>query len=797
MPHEAESKIDLLPLTMTVQSSLSNRKWWIESPDVLEEGDKSFLCDVCRHINFQFLLFKVPLLQIPEINEVPLGPYSKVLEKQSCAFCRLVKITLDNYFIDVPLPTEHEGKPVMLSMISTSETFIQLKPRQLLLWVKPNPLDDGKTPSLEIQVVQEDRSTSLDASGLGRHINLKELDFLLALYWVRTCRIGHGLHRNTDMIEGGTLPPNFRLIDVERMCVVAADSSMEYVTLSYVWPKKDQLKLEKGNKDDIIGKDKSLEELRFNSKIPQTIKDVMGLCARIADRYLWVDALCIVQDDRDDRIAQIRAMNTIYGSSILTIAATCGEGAEASLPGVQFDSRTILQEPETIQGLRLTNRPWSFDKAVQRSRWNTRAWTFQERILSKRILFVTPQQMFFRCCHSPSYMLEDLDTSPQPRRRVTYPMDDTGTDEIPHRWSINTLTYQKTVENFTARQITKPCDILNAFKGIEAKMTSIFRSGFLHGLPQSELDYCLMWEPCGKLERRICTNNECPNPRFPSWSWAGWIGAVEYKWLERLSRVRWVDASDQKFTSDEYRAPSSKNSKLDVSEWRREWTEERTDWGFRFFHHSSDPDVWFRNPTAPESCRGPNCDPSNKQHLRFEAQTVEITMPKEWSAQSTGNAAGAIWEFSLRNDDGREMGFFRVPTNLAREMSYEKSYSFVRIARVKHSLSPEDIRARKDGRVESGADVGRIADDTPLEDFDGDEDVLGEPASYPEEVSSQDAKNYLPFDRQRYDAYKLFCLYEFLVVERVGDVAYRIGKGQIHVDAWAQDSPKTEIIVMG
>jgi hypothetical protein len=66
---------------------------------------------------------------------------------------------------------------------------------------------------------------------------------------------------------------------------------------------------------------------------------------------------------------------------------------------------------------------------------------------------------------------------------------------------------------------------------------------------------------------------------------------------------------------------------------------------------------------------------------------------------------------------------------------------------------------------------------------------------------TQDAKWDLGFDLQRYDAYKPFCLYDFLVVELNEGVAYRFGIGKTHIDAWQQkkegDKWKMKLITLG
>ncbi len=506
-------------------------------------------------------------------------------------------------------------------------------------------------------------------------------------------------------------------------------------------------------------------------------------------------------------------MNHIYGSSAFTIAVTVGKGADAALPGLAPKSRSITQAAETICDLHLANRPWSFEKAVEMSTWNTRGWTFQERILSKRILFVTQQQLFFMCVHHPGYLSEDLDTKLKIRKPITHPMDGTGSDTIPQRWSTNILTYAKTVENFTARILSKDGDIENAFAGIAEKMKPLFRSDFIHCLPQSELDYCLLWRPCGKTFTRRLVGGA---PTFPSWSWAGWVGQVDYPWRERLSRVEWVDEFNHCLTSDEYRAPHSSTSTKSTLEWRKEWIEQRTDEGFRYFYHSSNPNVWFRNPTALNSNRGPRCQPEGSNFLQIRAWTISLKFPKELKPQTKSNVKSEIakidlpvLQFDLRDENGCIMGYFQVPLETVPTIHHTKQYEMVLIARTNHSLSfderkearsmeENEIRPHLPRSLESNAEDTEIRSlHKPLEEYDDDADVTIEPTFFPKELSAEDAGRELVFDRQSYDAYKPFCLYEFLVVEWQENVAYRLGIGVIHIDAWAREKPTKNFIILG
>ena len=784
--------------------------WQIETPEILPETDPSFLCETCRQLDFRYLLYGLPYMQCPDI---PLGTLDRALSTRCCAFCRLVQAAVDNVYgadFDV-MPREYEGKPIMLSLMPFPEGLDASKPRHLVLHLRPSPWKGAPGAwdrRLQVQLV--DKDAFLEHDGIGRVVDPTKLNNIVALYWIRTCRMGYGLHKedesSKETIVSSKPPAGFRLIDLKRNCIVPAEeSSYDYVTLSYVWPPPGRqiLKLLASNKDEVIGPDGCLVDPQrpFASKIPQTIKDAMEICRSVGEGYLWVDALCIIQDDDADRDSQIRAMDYIYSSSALTLASTCGDGAEASIPrtpgraGTTTGTRpSIVQTIASVQGFQLANRAWAFDRSVENTKWNTRAWTFQERALSKRTLFVTEQQMFFKCRHSPSYLAEDLDTAPKRRALVTYPMDDTGTDVLPTHGSINMLTYGRTVEHFTTRDITYTHDILNAFTGITERMRTIFRSGFVYGLPRSELDCALMWQPAGAMQRRICANGV----EFPSWSWAGWLGSVRYPFENCLPRVRWVHhETGQLLSPDDYRCPAT--GRL---EWRQEWTEKRSHSGFRYFYHSSDEKAWFRNPTSPESQRtheGPSCVPSTPGHLRFETEVVDVTLGASFTPASRDidEATNPTWGWPLNDDGGHAIGFFNVLTRIAKEMSGAKTYKFVRISRIGHGLSVAKIKSKKGDPTPAGEDDS-LEDEFVFEKLDGDPDLVREePLPSDKSGSVEEWAYQLPFDRLRYDPLRPFCLNEFLVVEMVGGVAYRIGTGRVHVDAWAQEPPKTEIITLG
>lgn len=90
------------------------------------------------------------------------------------------------------------------------------------------------------------------------------------------------------------------------------------------------------------------------SNMPQTIEDAMQVCAVLGETYLWVDRLCILQDDKEDKASQIGAMGKIYSNAHLVLIATYGESMDFGIPGISRP-REAAQSCETVLGLRIAN----------------------------------------------------------------------------------------------------------------------------------------------------------------------------------------------------------------------------------------------------------------------------------------------------------------------------------------------------------------------------------------------------------------------------------------------------------
>ena len=191
--------------------------------------------------------------------------------------------------------------------------------------------------------------------------------------YLRTCE-----ERHLEKCKGPAGSENFTrprgVIDVRYKCLVDTPSRCEYLTLSYVWGR-----LELGTKMPTATRSNIsvLQRKRALSRIPlsATIRDAIYACRQLGHRYLWVDSLCIAQDDNDELKDQISHMYDIYSGSFLTIVASSGEHANAGLPGVGKDSQRTPQRGMLYQGMEIIEVLPLLHDVLEHYIWRTRAWT--------------------------------------------------------------------------------------------------------------------------------------------------------------------------------------------------------------------------------------------------------------------------------------------------------------------------------------------------------------------------------------------------------------------------------------
>jgi hypothetical protein len=349
-----------------------------------------------------------------------------------------------------------------------------------------------------------------------------QLDFSLVRSWVKTCADTHGMTCSPISLPYNQSRRPSRLIDVEKGMVVSAPSQCSYAALSYRWS-NGQLMLQQSTYYRLThpgGVDTQSDD------IPLTIRDSILLCRRMSTRYLWVDALCIMQDDSIDKQDQICKMDAIYVGAYFTIVAACGADSRAGLPGVRTGSRKP-QRVKVISGITLAAAQPNLANALLDTQWHHRAWTFQEAVLSKRLLIFTDLGVYFQCSTAlwcEDTHLEKPSLSEYSINKVEVPkfVKPFWKDVLPTARDF--WTYAQLVEDYSPREMTSQTDALNAFTGLINPLERVLDTKFFQGLPIIFFHAAL----CFVFATR---HDNIRRTGFPSWSWSGWnpVDGVDYQ----------------------------------------------------------------------------------------------------------------------------------------------------------------------------------------------------------------------------------------------------------------------------
>ena len=149
---------------------------------------------------------------------------------------------------------------------------------------------------------------------LTRSLDPDWIDIEMMGYWLSKCDADHGgnCRRPFGLDPSGLGQANL-LIDVQNQCLAIAKTGYRYACLSYVWGGAKTLKTDRSTLDSLMVKN-SLQARWY--EIPRTIRDTIRLVEQLGISYLWVDALCIVQDDTESKHDQIQAMAGIYANAM-------------------------------------------------------------------------------------------------------------------------------------------------------------------------------------------------------------------------------------------------------------------------------------------------------------------------------------------------------------------------------------------------------------------------------------------------------------------------------------------------
>jgi hypothetical protein len=211
---------------------------------------------------------------------------------------------------------------------------------------------------------------------MGRPVSQEGISFPLIRSWIENCSENHNETCALSMdIEGFSeflqISSELLLIYVQDGCITQVQEPCDYVALSYVWGQCTSIQLTRANKDTLAIPGGLMSIL---GDLPQVIQDAIEFTTRLGERYLWIDSLCIIQDDDTMKSKIIGNMNLIYHYALLTLFAATGVDANSGLPGLHPGTRPLEPAMATIgPGLGLLY-PLSH-ASLEKSVWASRGWT--------------------------------------------------------------------------------------------------------------------------------------------------------------------------------------------------------------------------------------------------------------------------------------------------------------------------------------------------------------------------------------------------------------------------------------
>jgi len=362
--------------------------------------------------------------------------------------------------------------------------------------------------------------------------------------WLSNCRREHlecALHESHQI----ALPT--RVINVGSMSqppflhVSGNDEIGKWVALSYCWGGDSPFTL---NKDSFSRLQSGLPLSDF----PPTLRDAILVTRALGVQYIWIDSLCIFQDDANDWAIEASRMGNVYRYATLTIAATSAESVNAGFldkreqffncaltwspeRGPQDEPQNILQK-YPIFARKVHRRAGEYFTA--RSRWASRGWTFQEELLSPRLLQYTPGRMVWRCpkgvaiepdsdtSSGSPYLVSDLkdiiSESNNESQSVNYDIQSLPIDVTYKAW-------YSLVSQYSSRYLTYDKDCLPAIAGFAKFFQAKLNDQYCAGLWKQDMLYGLLWSTWpkdsstgGKSSAQAMREISSERAR-PSWSW--------------------------------------------------------------------------------------------------------------------------------------------------------------------------------------------------------------------------------------------------------------------------------------
>jgi hypothetical protein len=338
--------------------------------------------------------------------------------------------------------------------------------------------------------------------------------------------------------KGSTLPT--RLLDLGssnssiRLWKTPANAQGEYACLSHCWGPHQPLKSETSNIEEFMS-----HGILWTS-LPKTFQDAINFTRKLGLQFLWIDSLCIIQNDSDDWNREAATMASIYQNSVITLSATGSADCHGGLFFERESREVYVLNASSNQNIivKARIRHWDDkftpdfepDSPAKHHEFPllNRAWAYQERLLAPRVLHFCRTELIWECMeHSIcqcSHLTINPTTSPKPAIANAILREQKLEEGIVEGVNPTRQTsWHQVVSVYSSCDLTFEKDRLPALAGLAEQVQQIREGRYLAGLWEDSLVADLTWERSRSTEIRAKNMNSSS----PTWSWSA-IGGVDF-----------------------------------------------------------------------------------------------------------------------------------------------------------------------------------------------------------------------------------------------------------------------------
>lgn len=385
----------------------------------------------------------------------------------------------------------------------------------------------------------------------------------LLYHWLYTCIDDHpkcqqslgspayenhaGVLLPTRMIHIGSMDGS----TAPRLCETKGERGY-YTVLSHRWGSTPKLQLRRENFGHFTA------SLPLGN-LPLTYKDAISVTRSLGMQYIWIDSLCIIQDDFDDWEREATQMGDIFEQASCTIAAIdaiddtkdedrglfmarqqdplavkleCDFDKDNTEPPTPddpcweptFQRLPFSYAPHKERTIVLRPRSKGLWHTIQDSKWAHRAWILQERILSRRIIYYTNRKIFWECQRMSNDEENRPNKCPPMRAQLAECFRQTASSSgHQSRDDKRFSAWWHYVEDYSSCLLTKESDKLAAFQGLCHRVGKCIEEAIFAGVILDEAGINLLW--------RVEANDAiAPYTQFhaPSWSWTALSSSIRY-----------------------------------------------------------------------------------------------------------------------------------------------------------------------------------------------------------------------------------------------------------------------------